>query len=391
VETLPPPTRDAFFADLCSAQETCRSAVVPQRADSRDNTWAIWEDFCLEHAVHPLLEDVEDPIHYLMVFAVRYRDGRLAKNGDPVRSRTVGDAIRAIGQTMARMGAKDQRLVAPRQVEYRLSQQLKGYTNVDPEPTRVKPAPLSLVRYCCLVARKADTTFDIAVADLIIIAFFYLCRPGEYAQSNESTRSTPFRLRDVVFCAGARRLNTFTSPLDEIAAASFALLTYSDQKNAVRGETIGHGSTRDSYVGPVHALSRRVRHLRQHNAPPDTPLHAVFVDGAWTSIRSSDLTAALRLAAIALHDQTGIYPSDISARSLRAGGAMALLCAHIDSDIIRLVGRWRSDEMLRYLHAQAYPLMHTFAQAMLDNGSFSLLPGQYVPTTALPLLNQVPL
>jgi hypothetical protein len=70
---------------------------------------------------------------------------------------------------------------------------------------------------------------------------------------------------------------------------------------------------------------------------------------------------------------------------------MALLCARIDSDIIRLVGRWRSDEMFRYLHAQAYPLMHTFAQQMLNAGSFSLLPGQSVPAQAVPLLNQVPL
>jgi hypothetical protein len=36
---------------------------------------------------------------------------------------------------------------------------------------------------------------------------------------------------------------------------------------------------------------------------------------------------------------------------------MALLCAHVDTDIIRLVGRWHSNEMLRYLHIQAEPTM----------------------------------
>ena len=87
---------------------------------------------------------------------------------------------------------------------------------------------------------------------------------------------------------------------------------------------------------------------------------------------------------------TGIHPHEISARSLCAGGAMALLCARINSNIIRLVGRWRSDEMFRYLHAQAYLLMHTFAQQMSIHGSFTLAPGQHVPLTAVPLLNQVP-
>ena len=168
-------------------------------------------------------------------------------------------------------------------------------------------------------------------------------------------------------------------------------MTYTTQKNGVPGESIGHGRSPDPYVGPIQALARRVEHLRQHNAPPDTPLHAVFSNGTWKHVTSRDITAALRLAAIANHHICGIDPNEISARGLRAGGAMALLCARIDPDIIRLVGRWRSDEMLRYLHTQAYPLMHTFASAMTLHGSFSLIPGHNVPAPALPILNQVPL
>jgi hypothetical protein len=98
----------------------------------------------------------------------------------------------------------------------------------------------------------------------------------------------------------------------------------------------------------------------------------------------------LRLAATAMHAQLGIDPARLSARSLRAGGAMALLCARVDTDIIRLVGRWRSDEMLRYLHLQAYPLMHTFASRMHQHGSFTLLPGQLIAPAAAPILDAVP-
>ena len=75
----------------------------------------------------------------------------------------------------------------------------------------------------------------------------------------------------------------------------------------------------------------------------------------------------------------GFLPKHISARSLRAAGAMALLCAHVDSDIIRLIGRWRSDEMLRYLHVQAEPVMRNYARLMLSGGTFTLLPSQDVP------------
>jgi len=161
--------------------------IIPQYANSCGNTWVIWEDFCLELAIDPLLHDVTDPTHYLMVFAIRYRDGRLAKHGQPVHSCTVEDALCSIGQTMARMGAKDQCLIAPKKVEYHLSQQLKGYANVDPEPTRVKPVPISFVHHISHVARQANIVFDLAVADMVTIGFYYLCRPGEYALSSDAT------------------------------------------------------------------------------------------------------------------------------------------------------------------------------------------------------------
>ena len=65
---------------------------------------------------------------------------------------------------------------------------------------------------------------------------------------------------------------------------------------------------------------------------------------------------------------------------------MALLCGHVDSDIIKLVGRWRSDEMLRYLHLQAYPLMMHLAPSMVRGGQFQMLSHQHFPPAALPLL-----
>jgi hypothetical protein len=118
----------------------------------------------------------------------------------------------------------------------------------------------------------------------------------------------------------------------------------------------------------------------------------VCVDGnVWRPIKASHITRALRLAAAICFHTTGIAPADISACSLRARRAITLLCAHIDSNIIRLVGQWRSDEMLRYLHVQAYPLMGNLAQQMTTTGSFPLLPGQLIPPAANPLLNQVPL
>ena len=63
---------------------------------------------------------------------------------------------------------------------------------------------------------------------------------------------------------------------------------------------------------------------------------------------------------------------------------MALLCAGVDSDRLRMIGRWRSDEMFRYLHVQAQPIMNGLAAAMLRGGDFRLTPGyQFFPPSPL--------
>ena len=58
---------------------------------------------------------------------------------------------------------------------------------------------------------------------------------------------------------------------------------------------------------------------------------------------------------------------------------MALLCGEIDADLIKILGRWHSDAMMRYLHQQAQPIMRKFAKAMFNNGTYSFLPEETVP------------
>ena len=78
--------------------------------------------------------------------------------------------------------------------------------------------------------------------------------------------------------------------------------------------------------------------------------------------------------ALAIFPDPSITPKDISARSTRPGGAMALLCAGVGAERIRLVGRWRSDELYRYLHVQAPQIMTGLSAAMLRGGNFRLAP-----------------
>ena len=54
---------------------------------------------------------------------------------------------------------------------------------------------------------------------------------------------------------------------------------------------------------------------------------------------------------------------------------MAKLCNGIDHNTTKLHGRWRSEELLTYLHTQAEPLYRDLSARMLRGGDYSFLPG----------------
>ena len=105
-----------------------------------------------------------------------------------------------------------------------------------------------------------------------------------------------------------------------------------------------------------------------------TPLCAFKEGGHWFAVTAGMITDLLRQAVLEC-PASGLEPADVSARSLRASGAMAMLCDGIDHDTTKLHGRWRSDELLTYLHTQAEPLYRDLSARMLRGGDYSFVPG----------------
>jgi hypothetical protein len=206
---------------------------------------------------------------------------------------------------------------------------------------------------------------------MAVIAFYYLLRPGEY--TGTATDDAAFKLQDLQLFIGDRFVDPCGGPISDLEAATSASLVFTNQKNGVRGEVVNHATSGASHCCPVRALARRAIHLRENDAPANAPLASYYSNGRRRAIRSADIMDALRAAARITGNELGIIPEDISARSLRAGGAMALLCAQVDSDIIKLLGRWQSDTMMRYLHVQARPVMCNFAARMLHGGHYDLV------------------
>jgi len=170
------------------------------------------------------------------------------------------------------------------------------------------------------------------------------------------------------------RIDPLSCTEQQLNSATFVTLEFTTQKNGVRGELVGLGRSGHNILCPVQAMIERMKQLCLYNAMATTPLYSFKEGNSWKHITTTLLTQHLRWATTALTNTVGISPGDISIRLLRSSGAMALLCANMDSDKIRLLGRWRSDEMLCYLHIQAFPIVQPLAHLMVRHGQFTFIP-----------------
>ena len=258
-----------------------------------------------------------------------------------------------------RVRAVDPRLNSFGELDFRLRALFEAWQRADPPPSRVKPVPLHLILQAQVTSMATTPGSGLAATgDCLVLAYYFLLRPGEYSGSPRTDADDLFRLQDVGVMVGHRRLNSLACPPNDLLAATFVTLTFTSQKNGIRGATIGHGRSGHPTLCPVHALVRRLPQICLAGAAPTTPLNAFRRHGhPWRFVLAADINALL--------PQSDLDARDFSARCTRAGVAMALLCGGIGSDRIRLISRWRSDEVYRYLHVHAQPVMAGAAATML--------------------------
>ena len=215
---------------------------------------------------------------------------------------------------------------------------------------------IQILRFVALHPHDNKTS---ALADLVWLTFFFLLQPGEYLWTNHEPH--PFLLEDVYFRIQGHDHCAAEIPLELLDNATFVSLDFTEQKNGITNERIGLGLSGDKQACPVHILKCRVRHLRSGGASRTTPLYCYYDStGLQRYISDRMLTEHLRLAASTIGDLT-----NYTVGMLRNTGAQALLEAETPLPMLKLIGRWRSDEIFRYLTAQSERFMQPFAERML--------------------------
>ena len=81
------------------------------------------------------------------------------------------------------MGAKDPRLNSSKKIDFRIIRMINSWKKKDPPPNRVKPIPIQVTSTIQFVASNSVNLVLQLTTDMIVLAFFFLLRPGEYTAS----------------------------------------------------------------------------------------------------------------------------------------------------------------------------------------------------------------
>ena len=191
-----------------------------------------------------------DGIAILEVFAVRFRaEGRL---GRPVSAPAVRDALLQVSKGFTRLGAADPRHTRSGTIDPRISDLVKSYGNKDRAPERVLPVPIQLLHAVGRLIDAEPTAENVCAFRMASMAFFFMLRSGEYCRNKETN---PLQLQDAMLARDAHSISPAVALRSSFASATNSTLTFPDQKNRERGETVGHGVTGDARMCPTKIIA----------------------------------------------------------------------------------------------------------------------------------------
>ena len=267
---------------------------------------------------------------------------------------------------------------------------LAGFKNFDPAVEKKLACHPDLPAYACEWGhRKGTSTFQQAVGDLIVIAFYFLLRIGEYTtktRRRSRTRTRQFRVMDVTFFVqddtGQLIALAVDAPAEDIMRAEAATLRISNQKNGHAGACVHHTALKGAGLAcPVRALGRRVKHVRSH-----TKSGKAFLCSYWDEIGRGDVTDdnvrfAVKAAAASLkYPDRGIPLERVGTHLLRSGGACALKIAGYEDLVIQKMGRWKANSraFLEYIQQQLSSFSAGMSEAMSRVPVFTNMEGAVV-------------
>jgi hypothetical protein len=244
----------------------------------------------------------------------------------------------------------------------RIAEMLAGWGKEDPATVKKLPVEADVPEFLALAGKdKRATALQQAVGDCALIAFYYLCRVGEYTVKktrNQSKQTKQFEAKDCTFfrknALGQLRQLSRKATDEDIMSADSATLKLDNSKNGWKGVCVNQEANGEEYCCAVRAIGRRFCYIRSMARNENAFLSAYWVDGKRHDVNDEDMRKNLKWAAKELDYpcRKGIPIERVDTHSLRIGGANALSLSGYSDREIQKMGRWRGETFKEYIREQ---------------------------------------
>ena len=247
-----------------------------------------------------------------------------------------------------------------------LKQMIKGFADEDPPTEKKLPVDVDVVETCCKWGnRPGATAKERLTGNLILIAFYYLLRVGEYTckkrngRPKRTKKTVNFRLCDVAFfkrdALGRLRVLPANATPEQRLSADGATLKLTNQKNGWKNVCIHQQRNNLGLCDPVETIARVVNELMTFTNDGEEFLSAFLNEkGKTQQIIPSDIAKCLQEGALKCDypGNRGCPIDRINTHSLRSGGANALSLAGYKEHQIQKMGRWSGKTFKEYISEQ---------------------------------------
>ncbi|KAI2500104.1 hypothetical protein MHU86_14371 [Fragilaria crotonensis] len=345
-----------YFADWRLAAAAAQNAALADSTRAkRDSSWRCYERFLGRIdgvGREPFLQGLgrEAKAETFACFAAALRDGRLRSRqpqeaGNGPLSGSIRATLDGVAQAFRLNKFESPIHDAAGRLDPLLALQLKRYADEDPGPTPQQALPLEVIRKVRSWARNET---DIAIGQLVVVAFFFAMRSCEYSDVGSRRTTSVIRVDDVRFRQKGQDLQT--TDRGQLENADTVSITFRRQKNGDKGATVTqHRNDRQGQtdICPVRVLADLTTRVRSYDCHSRTnpKINAVRTQDSDEPqhISSKSILRQLRMATTRRGGEAW-PPGEWHRHSLiRSGAAMAMHLAGVPSETIQMVGRWRPD------------------------------------------------
>jgi hypothetical protein len=243
--------------------------------------WRAWTThFQLYKSVIGHQPSDQDTTDRLLTFAVAVWEGKYGLRNQ-VKVQSVKQAPRHVAQKLILDGHPNPRRASPAQHSLNLpiAWIIKKFRDEDPPAQPKLAIPVSTIT---AISEKYRWTPHLkAVADLTLIAFFYLLCVGEYTTHKPPEGQPPrakrtIALRDCdIWMWQKGVLIPHSAGLTTLLMADSATICIANTKNGTKGAVVHH-DTFGGPICPVSALAQRIANIQQAKSPK-CPINTVFL------------------------------------------------------------------------------------------------------------------